>query len=128
MNDRKLEQDHEEFHQGASASTSVGTPDGPDAPVAGQVRTPLGALTLSMFEKGQYVRVRVGSAHNATELYEYAYASADEANTALIEAGILTKDQVPDPLELAGTGIQLNDVSAEQLEKAGLKRHLGSNL
>ena len=42
-------------------------------------------MTLSMFEKGQYVRVRVGSLHNATELYEHAYDSADEANTALLE-------------------------------------------
>ncbi len=81
-----------------------------------------------MFEKGQYVRVRVGSAYNATELYEHAYTSADEANTALIDAGILTTNQVPDRSKLAGTGLQLNDVFAEQLEEAGLKRHLSSNL
>ena len=84
---------------------------------ASGVRTPLGSLTLSMFEKSQYVRVRVGSAHKAAELYEHAYTSGDEANTALIEAGVLTRDQVPDTLELAGTGIQLNDISAEQLEE-----------
>ena len=91
-------------------------------------KTNLGSLTLSMFTKGQYVRVRVGSAHNATELYEHAYTSADEANTALIDAGILSREQVPDPLELAGTGIVLGNVTAEQLEEAGLKRHLGSSL
>ena len=93
-----------------------------------QVRTPLGALTLNMFQKGQYVRVRVGSAHNATELYEHAYESAEEANAALIEAGVLTRMQVPDPMKLAGTGIPLAEVTAEQLEDAGLKRHLSSNL
>lgn len=99
------------------------------ADVAGSsVHTPLGNMTLSMFAKGQFVRVRVGAAHNATELYEHAYASADEANTALLEAGILTEDQVPDPLQVVGTGIQLNDVTAEQLEHAGLKKHLSSSL
>ena len=97
--------------------------------VAGSsVHTPLGSMTLSMFAKGQFVRVRIGAAHNAAELYEHAYASADEANTALLEAGILTEDQVPDPLKVVGTGIQLNDVTAEQLEHAGLKKHLGSSL
>lgn len=90
--------------------------------------THLGPMTLSMFEKGQFVRVRVGAAQNATELYEHAFASAEEANTALLEAGILTADQVPDSLKVAGTGIQLKAITAEQLEKAGLKRHLGSSL
>lgn len=129
MNDRQLEQDQTKLPQEeVSVSTPLGTADGPGASPTGQVRTPLGGMTLSMFEKGQYVRVRVGSAHNATELYEHAYTSADEANMALLEAGILTMDQVPDASRLAGTGIQLNDVSAEQLEEAGLKRHLSSNL
>lgn len=94
----------------------------------GQVRTPLGAMTLSMFAKGQYVRVRVGAAHNATELYEHAFDSAEEANTALIDAGILSKEQVPDLSQLVGTGIQLPEVTAEQLEHAGIKKHLSSNL
>lgn len=91
-------------------------------------RTNLGTMTLSMFAKGQYVRVRVGDAHNNTELYEHAYDSADEANTAMLDAGILTQAQVPNPSEPAGTGIVLHDVTAEQLEEAGLKRHLGSSL
>lgn len=91
-------------------------------------RTQLGRMTLSMFTKGQYVRVRVGDAHNSTELYEHAFDSADEANTALLEAGILTPEQVPDATEPAGTGIILESVTAEQLEEAGLKRHLGSSL
>ena len=128
MNHPHPEQDPKDFGQEASVSTPLAEDGGFEASSAGHVRTSLGAMTLSMFEKGQYVRVRVGSAHNATELYEHAYDSADEANTALIQAGILTKDQVPDSLKLAGTGIQLTDVSAEQLEEAGLKRHLSSNL
>lgn len=93
-----------------------------------QVRTPLGKMTLSMFEKGQSVRVRIGSAYNVTELYEHAYDSADEANTALLDAGILTEAQVPDATQIAGTGIELSQVTAEQLERAGLKKHLSSNL
>lgn len=92
------------------------------------VTTPLGSMTLSMFEKGQYVRVRVGSAHNATELYEHAFASADEANAALLDAGILTGAQVKDPSKVVGTGIVLEGVTAEQLEHAGLKRHLSGSL
>lgn len=92
------------------------------------VSTPLGAMTLSMFEKGQFVRVRVGSAHNATELYEHAFASADEANAALLDAGILTGEQVKDPSKVVGTGIALEGVTAEQLEHAGLKRHLSGSL
>lgn len=93
-----------------------------------QVRTPLGTMTLSMFEKGQYVRVRVGSAYVPGELYEHAFESADEANTALLEAGILTESQIPDRAKLAGTGLHLKRVAAEQPEAAGLKRHLSSNL
>ena len=95
---------------------------------ADQVSTPLGTMTLSMFEKGQYVRVRVGSPHNATELYEHAFDSIDEANTALLDAGILTKAQVPDPLQLARTGIDRQGVTPNKQEEAGLKRHRSSNL
>lgn len=92
------------------------------------VKTELGELTLSMFEQGQSVRVRVGNAHNSSELYEFAYTSADAANNALLDAGILTPEQVPDPAKLAGTGITLNGISVEQLEEAGLKRHGSSTL
>lgn len=92
------------------------------------VSTALGDMTLSMFAKGQYVRVRVGAAHNATELYEHAYESAEEANAALLDAGILTAEQVPDSAQVAGTGIAVHGVTAEQLESAGLKRHLSGSL
>ena len=80
--------------------------------------TRLGDLTLSMFQQGQSVRVRVGSATASSELYEYAYESADEANTALIDAGILTPEQVPDITAVAGTGIPISGVTAEQLKRA----------
>ena len=125
MTDEQLLEGHKNEPGDVSAGNSV---EVDKASLADLVRTPLGAMTLSMFEKGQYVRVRVGSAHNSTELYEHAFESADEANTALIAAGILREDQIPDPSKLAGTGIQLDTVTAEQLEAAGLKRHLSSNL
>ncbi len=92
------------------------------------VKTELGELTLSMFGQGQSVRVRVGNAHNSAELYEHVFASADEANTALLDAEVLTPDQVPDPRELAGTGLTLTGITVQQLEAAGLKRHGSSTL
>lgn len=103
-------------------------PDNKDDSSATPVRTPLGSMTLSMFQKGQYVRVRVGSPHNPTELYEHGFDTADEANTALLDAGILSEAQVPDSEQIVGTGIRLEEVTAEQLEHAGLKRHVGGNL
>lgn len=121
------DQSHAESRKQDVATTTASSNAEPSTS-ASPVRTPLGSMTLSMFEKGQYVRVRVGALHNATELYEHAYTSAEEANTALLDAGILTSDQVPDPLQLAGTGLELHEVTAEQLEEAGLKKHLGSNL
>ena len=98
--------------------------EGTDRPV----KTELGELTLSMFEQGQSVRVRVGNAHNSAEMYEHAFETADQANSALLDAGILTAEQVPNVMKLAGTGIVLNGITAEQLEEAGLKRHGSSTL
>jgi hypothetical protein len=92
------------------------------------LKTSLGELTLSMFQQGASVRVRVGNAHNSSEMYEHAFASADEANSALLDAGVLTKQQVPDMAQLAGTGITLHGVDVQQLEEAGLKRHGSSTL
>lgn len=92
------------------------------------IETELKNVTLSMFEQGKQVRVRVGNAHNASELYEQIYASADEANTAMLDGNILSKDQVPDPTALAGTGIPLTGVTAEKLAAAGLKRRGGDTL
>ena len=94
----------------------------------GPVETMLGDLTLSMFQQGERVRVRAGSPTASAELYEAAFESADEANTALLEAGVLTPGQVPDVTALAGTGIKLTSVSAEQLMHAGLKRQRVSTL
>ena len=90
--------------------------------------TVLAELTLSMFTQGSSTRVRVGNAHNSSEFYESSYDSADAANTAMLDAGILTKAQVKNIAEPAGTGIALDDITVEQLMAAGLKRHGTSTL
>ncbi len=92
------------------------------------LKTALADLTLSMFTQGSSTRVRVGNPHNPSELYEFAYGSADEANNAMLDAGILTRAQVSDPSQPAGTGIPLTGITVEQLEAAGLKRHGASTL
>ena len=92
------------------------------------VQTHLAELTLSMFAQGSSTRVRVGNPNNSSELYEHAFDTPDEANAALLDAGILTPDQVVDPTALAGVHIPLQNVTVEQLESAGLKRHGASTL
>ncbi len=92
------------------------------------LKTQLADLTLSMFEQGTSVRVRVGNPHNASELYEQVYPTADEANTAMLDGGILTPEQVKDPTKPAGTHLTLTGITTEQLEAAGLKRHGASTL
>ena len=92
------------------------------------IETDLANITLSMFEQGKQVRVRVGNAHNASELYEQIYPSADEANTAMLEGGVLSQDQVPDPNALSGTGIPLTGITTEKLVAAGLKRRNADTL
>ena len=94
----------------------------------GPVATMLGELTLSMFQQGSSVRVRAGSATSASELYEAVFESADEANTALLGAGILTPEQVPDITQPVGIGLHISGITAEQLKAAGLKRHNISTL
>ncbi len=115
-------------HQSAprDVSASESTPE--DATDNPPVKTAVGEMILSMFSQGDSTRVRVGNPHNATELYEHAFPSPDEANTALLDAGILHPNQVQDPAALAGTGISLTGITAEQIEAAGLKRHGTSNL
>jgi hypothetical protein len=88
----------------------------------------LADLTLSMFTQGSSTRVRVGNSRNASELYEHAFDSVDEANNAMLDNGILTPNQVPDPSKPAGTGIPISGVTVEQLERAGLKRRATSTL
>ena len=46
----------------------------------------------------------------------------------MLDAGILTSKQVPDPTALAGTSLPLRNITVEQLEAAGLKRHGSSTL
>jgi hypothetical protein len=90
--------------------------------------TALADLTLSMFRQGSSIRVRVGNAHNSSEFYESSYDSADAANNAMLDAGILTKDQVSSIFEPTGTGILVSGVTTEQLVRSGLKRHGTSTL
>ena len=90
--------------------------------------TVLADLTLSMFAQGSTIRVRIGNAHNSSEFYEAPYDSADAANTAMPDAGILIKDQIDDISQPAGTGIALRGLTVEQLLEAGLKRHGTSTL
>jgi hypothetical protein len=91
-------------------------------------KTALADLTLSMFTQGSSIRVRVGNAHNSSEFYESSYDSADAANNAMLDAGILTKDQVQNLSQPAGTGILVSGITAEQLLGSGLKRHGTSTL
>jgi hypothetical protein len=85
--------------------------------------TALADLTLSMFTQGSSTRVRVGNAHNSSEFYENSYETADAANTAMLDAGILTKTQVKNISEPAGTGIPVEGITVEKLLASGLKRH-----
>ena len=105
----------------AEREPEAGLPDGP-------VKTELGAMQLSMFAQGSQVRVRVGDAHNGSEMWEAIFATAEEANSALVDAGVLSEEQVSDSTEVVGTGIKLEGVTAEQLEEAGLKRHMVATL
>ena len=90
--------------------------------------THLANLTLSMFPQGSSIRVRVGNPNASSELYEHAFPTADEANSAMLDAGILTPEQVPDINAPAGTHIELTGITVQQLERAGLKRHGASTL
>lgn len=95
---------------------------------AGQSDTKLGEATLGMFQKGNLVQVRVGSATNSSELYEGTFESADEANTAMIDADVLQASQIADISKVAGTGIKISGLSSQQLENAGLKRRVNATL
>lgn len=107
------------------SAIEIAPEDGSDG---GNLKTDLAEVTLSMFTQGSSTRVRVGNAHNASELYEQVYSSPEEANAAMLDGGILTGDQVSDPAQPAGTGITLTGITVEQLEAAGLKRHGASTI
>ena len=127
------EQVEESEHLAASlespADPSIDEVEEQNGPEGGApLKTALAELSLRMFKQGASTRVRVGNAHNSSELYEFAFGSTDEANNAMLDAGILTPEQVPDPSALAGTSIPLNNITVQQLEAAGLKRHGSSTL
>lgn len=94
----------------------------------GPAATMLGELSLSMFQQGSHVHVRAGSRGSIVEVYEGIYEDANEANTALLDEGVLPADQVTDRDKLLGTGVAVSGISSEQLLRAGLKQkgHLGS--
>lgn len=92
----------------------------------GPVKTQLGGMRLSMLEHGHEVQVRVGDARNSTEIYEAVFATADEAYEALLGAGVLRAEQVADRTTLLGAGVDLEGVTAEQLDEAGMKRKGGT--
>ncbi len=118
------------IEQSERVASGLSEPSGPEGASADPAvpKTHLAELTLSMFTQGASTRVRVGNPHNASELYEYAYSSADAANTAMLDAGILTREQVADMAQPAGTGIAITGITVEQLEEAGLKRKGASTL
>ena len=94
----------------------------------GPVATELGAATLSMFQQGSRVSVRLGSATNSSELYEGTFEDAAEANAAMLEVGILRPEQVIDSGLLAGTGIKVEGLTAQQLDAANLKRRVNATI
>ena len=97
-------------------------------PEDGSLETELGEVYLSMFNQNGQVRVRVGNEQRLAEMYEAIFESADEANNALLDANVLTPEQVKDPASLAGTHIELHNITVQMLEAAGLKRHGTSTL
>src|ERR1700733_14614779 len=117
-------------HLAAGLSVPLGSQDEVDVnEFTTQTPEPeLADLTLSMFTQGSSTRVRVGNSRNASELYEHAFNSVDEANNAMLDNGILTSDQVPAPSKPAGTCIAVTGLTVEQLEAAGLKRRGTSTL
>ena len=74
----------------------------------------LADLTLSMLTQCSSTRLRVGNPRNASEFYEYAFDSVDEANTAMLDDRILTSDQVSDLSKPAGPGISVTGVTVQQ--------------
>ena len=92
------------------------------------IETELPNVTLSMFEQGKQVRVRVGNPHNSSELYEQIYPSAEEANTAMLEGDILSEEQIANPTEVVGINIALTGITTEKLVAAGLKRRNADTL
>ena len=120
----------EQLTAGFSAPRDVSAAESTPEDRFGQppILTELTDVTLSMFPQGNTVRVRVGNAHNASELYEQIYSSAEEANTAMLEGNILSADQVPDLTQPAGTSLPLKNITTEKLVSAGLKRRQASTI
>lgn len=116
----------EHMNSGLTEPSNIGVDEGEVE--NGPAETKLGELTLSMFQQGSSVRVRVGNPSAVSEVFEGVFEDANEANTALLEEGIVSTAQVQDRDQVLGTGIAISGVTSEQLLRAGLKEkgHLGS--
>ncbi len=113
----------EETEHLAAGLEDTSSPDTHEPIEEGPVATELKDVTLSMFQAGDQIRVRVGSPYNPASSYEGVFESAEEANGALLDAGVLEAEQVPNHAEMLGTGILVSTTTAEKLVEAGLKRH-----
>lgn len=107
---------------------AVGDRGTEDNLTVGRSDTMLGEVTLGMFQRGNSIHVRVGSATNSSELYEGIYESAEEANGAMLRAKILQPAQIANVSEVVGAGIKLGSVSSQQLQHAGLKQKTNATL
>ena len=125
---RVEELDHMQAGLETPSDLSAGERPVQDSLTAGKSNTLLGEVTLAMFQQGSSVHVRVGSPTNSSELYEGTFDSADEANTAMVEANILRSDQIADTTKVVGTGIHISGLSSQQLENAGLQRKVNATM
>ena len=110
-------------HLASGLEQSVTVQDGENGIEEGPVDTELRDLTLSMFQTGDQIRVRVGSPYNPANSYEGVFDTAEDANNALLEAGVIEPGQVSQRTEMLGTGIKLSTTTAEKLVAAGLQRN-----
>lgn len=125
---RVEELDHLKSSLETPGDLAVGDRGTEDNLTVGRSDTMLGEVTLGMFQRGNSIHVRVGSATNSSELYEGIYESAEEANGAMLRAKILQPAQIANVSEVVGAGIKLGSVSSQQLQHAGLKQKTNATL
>lgn len=127
-NDKEITSGARSVEAQEHAASGLTLPDDPSRTVRETVnalgsdasQTTLGEMTFTLIQQGDSIHVRAGNATNASELFEGIYDSAEDANYELQQAGIL---KTPATLEVAATSLKLTGLTAEQLQKAGLKRH-----
>jgi len=97
---RVEELDHLKSSLETPGDLAVGDRGTEDNLTVGRSDTMLGEVTLGMFQRGNSIHVRVGSATNSSELYEGIYESAEEANGAMLRAKILQPAQIANVSEV----------------------------